>query len=71
MEEYIGFDVSLKETAVSIRRDGQGLWRGKCSPDPAVIAQLMRKRAPFAKRVLFDTGTCRCGSNPALHSRSI
>lgn len=30
MEEYIGLDVSMKETAVSIRRDGKRIWRGKC-----------------------------------------
>jgi transposase len=56
MEEYIGLDVSMKETAVSIRRDGQRIWRGKCASDPAVIAQLVRKRASFAKRVVFETG---------------
>ena len=40
MEEYIGLDVSMKETAVSIRRDGKRIWRGKCASDPAVIAEL-------------------------------
>jgi transposase len=30
MNEYIGLDVSMKETAVSIRRGGQRIWRGKC-----------------------------------------
>jgi transposase len=29
MEEYIGLDVSMKETAVAIRRDGVRVWRGK------------------------------------------
>lgn len=56
MEEYIGLDVSMKETAVSIRRDGQRIWRGKCASDPTVIALLIRKRAPFAKRIVFETG---------------
>lgn len=56
MKEYIGLDVSMKETAVSIRRDGQRIWRGKCTSDPAVIAQLLRKRAPSAERVVFETG---------------
>lgn len=46
----------MKETAVSIRRDGQRIWRGKCVSDPAVIAQLVRKRAMFAKRVVFEIG---------------
>jgi len=56
MEEYIGLDVSLKETAVSIRRDGMRIWRGKCASDPKLIADVIRKRAPAAERVVFETG---------------
>ncbi|GFE77666.1 hypothetical protein NTCA1_53150 [Novosphingobium sp. TCA1] len=56
MDEYIGLDVSLKETAVSIRRNGQRVWRGKCPSDPQLLAALIRKRAPAAKRVVFETG---------------
>src|SRR5215469_15574818 len=57
MAEYIGLDVSLKETAVSIRRDNVRVWRGKCPSDPALIAELIRKRAPSARRVVFETGS--------------
>ncbi len=56
MDEYIGLDVSLEETAISIRRDGQRIWRGKCKSDPNVISTLVRKRAPGAKRMVFETG---------------
>ena len=56
MEECIGLDVSMKDTAVSIRRDGKRIWRGKCASDPAVIADLLRKHAPSAQRVIFETG---------------
>ena len=56
MEEYIGLDVSMKETAISIRRDGKRIWRGKCASDPAVIANVLRKHAASAKRVIFETG---------------
>ncbi|MER9681418.1 IS110 family transposase [Mesorhizobium sp. M0115] len=56
MEDYIGLDVSMKETAVSIRREGKRVWRGRCASDPKVIAELVRKRAPAAKRVVFETG---------------
>jgi transposase len=56
MDEYIGLDVSLKETAVSIRRDGKRVWRGKCASDPQALATLIRKHAPAAKRVVFETG---------------
>jgi len=56
MKEYIGLDVSLKETAVSIRRDGKRMWRGKCASDPKVIAELVRKRAPAVELIVFETG---------------
>src|SRR3712207_5477250 len=56
MGEYIGLDVSLKETAASVRRDGKRIWRGKCPSDPSLIAEVLRKRAPEPKRVVFETG---------------
>ncbi|GEM_PF-4593524 len=56
MDEYIGLDVFLKETAVSIRRDGKRVWRGKCPSDPQLLAALIRKHAPAPKRVVFETG---------------
>lgn len=56
MDEYIGLDVSLKETAISVRRDGKRVWRGKCASDPGVLAEEIRKRAPAVKRVVFETG---------------
>jgi transposase len=57
MDEYIGLDVSLKEAAISVRRDGKRVWRGKCASDPAVLAEEIRKRAPAVKRVVFETGS--------------
>lgn len=56
MEEFVGLDVSMKETAISIRRGGKRIWRGKCASDPKLIAELIRKHAPVAKRVVFETG---------------
>ena len=56
MEEYIGLDVSMKETAVSVRLDGKRAWRGKCASDPKVVAALLREHAPVARRVVFETG---------------
>jgi transposase len=55
MGEYIGLDVSLKETAISVRRDGKRIWRDKCPSDPTLIAEVLRKRAPAAQRVVFET----------------
>lgn len=56
MDEYIGLDVSMKETAVSIRRGGKRVWRGKCASDPDVISSLLRRHAPAATKVVFETG---------------
>ena len=56
MDDFIGLDVSLKDTAISIRRGGERIWRGKCPLDPKLLAEVIRKRAPQAKRVVFETG---------------
>jgi transposase len=56
MDDYIGLDVTLKETAVSIPRDGKRGWRGKCSSGSQLLAALIRKHAPAAERVVFETG---------------
>jgi transposase len=52
MDDYIGLDVSMKETAMSIRRGGKRVWRGKYPSDPRLIADLIRKRALSVKRVV-------------------
>jgi hypothetical protein len=56
MKGYIGLDISMKETAISIRRAGVRVWRGKCVSDPMRLAQIVRKHAPNAARVIFETG---------------
>jgi transposase len=56
MAEYVGLDVSMKETAVSIRCRGKRVWRGKCASDPKILAEVIRRRAPEVARVVFETG---------------
>lgn len=56
MEQYIGLDVSLKDTAISIREGGLRIWRGKCASDPMVVADIIRRQAPHVQRVVFETG---------------
>ena len=56
MGEHIGLDVSLKDTAISVRRDGKRVWRGKCPSDPKALAALIWKHAPAAECVVFETG---------------
>jgi len=55
MDQFIGLDVSLKDTFISVRQGGQRIWRGKCPSDPKLIAEVIRKRAPNAQRVVFET----------------
>lgn len=56
VDQYVGLDVSLKETAVSVRQDGKRIWRGKCASDPKLLAGVIAKRAPEAIRSVFETG---------------
>jgi len=56
MEQYIGLDVSLKDTFISVRQGGKRVWRGKCRSDPELIAVTIRKHARDAQRVVFATG---------------
>jgi transposase len=71
MEDYVGLDVSMKETAVSIRRVGQRVWRGKCVSDPTSITALIRERAPAATRVVFETGPLSVWFYHALRAEGI
>ena len=57
MEQFIGLDVSLKDTFISVREGGRRLWRGKCPSDPKLIAEVIRRRASNVKRVVFETGS--------------
>lgn len=56
MTQFIGLDVSLKDTFVSVREGSKRIWRGKCPSDPKLIAEVIRERAPNAKRLVFETG---------------
>jgi transposase len=57
MAQYVGLDVSQKETAVCVvDEDGKVQWAGKVASDPGALAMIIRKHAPEAKRVGFETG---------------
>lgn len=57
MDQYVGLDVSLKETSVCVI-DGEGnrIWQGKCSSSPDAIEEVIRKHAPRAMRIALETG---------------
>jgi transposase len=56
MAQFIGLDVFLKDTYISVREGGLWIWRGKCPSDSQLIAEVVLKRAPNAERAVFETG---------------
>ncbi|MET4222675.1 transposase [Bradyrhizobium sp. LB14.3] len=50
-------DVSQKERSVCVVNEvGQVLFEGKAKSDPGALTALLRKRAPQAERIGFETG---------------
>jgi transposase len=57
MTQYVGLDVSLKETKLHVLDEaGNRIWRGRCATDPAAIAATVRRYAPNAARIGLETG---------------
>lgn len=57
MKQYVGLDVSQKETSVCILDDdGCVVFEGRAPTDPGALARLIRKRAPGTVRIGFETG---------------
>ena len=57
MKHYVGLDVSQKETAVCVVDEaGKLISQGKAKSDPGALAEVLRKRAPHAERIGFETG---------------
>ena len=58
MQQYVGLDVSQKETAVCVIDDaGRIVFEGKARSEPGALAKVIRKRAPQAARIGFETGS--------------
>ena len=57
MKQYVGLDVSQKETSVCVVNDaGHSIFEGKAKSDPGALTELLRIRAPNAARIGFETG---------------
>ena len=57
MTQYVGLDVSLKETKLHVLDEtGNRIWRGRCATDAAAIAAAVRRYAPRAVRIGLETG---------------
>lgn len=52
MKQYVGLDVSQRETAVCVVDEtGKVVFQGKAKSEPGVLTDVLRKRAPNAERV--------------------
>jgi len=57
MKQYVGLDVSQKETSVCVlNAAGLIVYEGKAKSDPGALTKLLRKCAPNAERIGFETG---------------
>ena len=57
MKQYVGLDVSQKETAICVVDEtGKLVFEGRGKSDPGALAALLAKRAPMAERIGFETG---------------
>lgn len=57
MKQYVGLDVSQRETSVCVVDDsGRVVYQGTAKSNPGALTELLRKRAPRAERIGFETG---------------
>jgi hypothetical protein len=62
MKQYVGLDVSQREIAICVVGEmGQVIFEGKAKSDPGALTSLLRKHAPHAERIGFETGAMRVG----------
>ncbi|MBY6120494.1 hypothetical protein KUV64_15290 [Mameliella alba] len=58
MKQYVGLDVSQKETSVGeVDETGRPTYQGRVASDPGALAALLGKQAPNAERIGFETGS--------------
>lgn len=57
MKHYVGLDVSQRETAVCVVDEtGRPIFEGRAKSNPGALAELIRRKAPLAERIGFETG---------------
>jgi transposase len=57
MKQYVGLDVSQRETSVCVvDESGRVVFEGKAKSDPGALACVLREHAPRAERIGFETG---------------
>jgi transposase len=71
MDQYVGLDVSLKQTWISVRQNRKRIWRGKCLSHPRAVADAIRQHAPNAVLVVFETGALATWFHHALTAQGL
>jgi transposase len=71
MDQYVGLDVSLKETWISVWQTRKRIWRGKCLSHPRAVADAIRQHAPQAVLVVFETGALATWFHHALTAEGL
>jgi transposase len=71
MDQYVGLDVSLKQTWISVRQNRKRIWRGKCLSHPRAVADAIRQHAPNAVLVVFETGALATWFHHALTAEGL
>jgi transposase len=57
MKQYVGLDVSQQETSVCVvDQVGRSVYQGRVKSKPGALSELLRKQAPHAERIGFETG---------------
>ena len=57
MTQYVGLDVSMKETSVCVLdENGKVVWEGKVVSEPDAIVRALRRHAPEVEKVGLETG---------------
>lgn len=58
MQQYVGLDVSMKETSLCVLdQAGEIIFEGSVPSRTETIAKVLRRRAPKANRIVFETGS--------------
>ena len=58
-DQYVGLDVALKETSISVRQNRKRIWRGKCPSHPEAVAEASTppmRRSSYSRRVRSPLG---------------
>jgi transposase len=54
--QYVGLDVSLKQTSICVIDDVGIVWRGRVDSTPEAIGMVVKQHAPPAVRIGLESG---------------